>query len=147
MPLPRAIVSILAAVSFTTAVFLIIQNADRSQTETQAIESIRDIALGQPGLAGGHIGSWRISAVSVDQRTGDLKDFRLESGAMSVAAKTARIVVDPEHDTFTFNLEDVVYTRVPIEDGENPSRDQYLLELEHYVLGPAPYGVDIVTDG
>ena len=141
--MPRAIVSVIAAGSFTTAVFLIIRSGDRSQTATQAIESIRDIALGEEGAPGGQIGSWRISAASLDQRTGDLKDFRLESGAMSVAARTARISVDPELDTFTFDLWDVVYTRVPGEGDQDASRDQYLLELEHYVLGPAPYGVDI----
>lgn len=122
----------------------------RSETYpvSYVIRTIREIALSadQPGAPSeaGLLGPWRISAVSVDPVSGHFLDFKVQCGQMYIAAKTAHITVDPQADTFSIEMWDVVFLRVP--DGEE-APPAGLNTLAYHVLGPAPYGADIVADG
>jgi hypothetical protein len=124
--------------------------AARGETRTvsQVRSDIQQIALlrstGPHRDDGGPVGPWWIAASTVDPDSGQLRNFRLSSGQMQVAARTARIVIDPEADTFSFELIDVAFTRVPEPDEE--VADHYVLALDHHVLGPAPYGINIIGE-
>ncbi len=124
-------------------VALLIQATHRAHTVSMVIREIRTNVLRKPD--GGPIGPWWIFAAEQDPLTGEFKDFKMESGAMRIAARTARLSVDPHTDTFSFELWDVVLTRIPETDEDGP--DHYLIQLDHHVLGPAPYGIDITPDG
>lgn len=117
-------------------------------TESHVARLVRDMALAgtdpraEPGA--NYFGPWRLAATSVDPMSGVYSNFRVESGAMIVTALTARLLIDTEADTLTFELYDVTYMRVPEDDEEG---EAYVHELERWTLGPAPYGEDIVPDG
>ena len=65
-----------------------------------------------------------------------------------IAGDVAQLTVDPEADSFCFELRNVVYTRVPSErETEASDEDAFVHSMEHYILGPVPYGVDIIHDG
>jgi hypothetical protein len=126
-------------------------NANRPQPVTGVARDIKAIVLSRsatPGLEdGGAIGPWWVSAAGVDDRTNTFHVFRLRSGELRVAAKTARLVIDPEANTISFDLRDVVILRVPERprDGGDDA-EQGLARLDTYLLGPAPYGRRIVHD-
>lgn len=109
----------------------------------------REIALSKsprPGVDdGGAIGPWWVTASEVDPVTGVFHNFHVRSGPILMAARTARLEVDPGTDTFQFELFNVSFTSVPDSD-VNPPVDHTLLQLEHHTLGPVPYGMDIVPD-
>jgi hypothetical protein len=120
----------------------------RGRTVSEVKRDIHRLALRESDVSGrddgGMIGPWWVAASSLDPATGRLVDFRLSSGVMELAARTAAVVIDAEQDTVGFDLTDVVFTRVP--DAEANGPDHHLLRLEHHVLGPVPYGADIVPD-
>ncbi len=122
---------------------LLIQATQRAHTVSTVTREICTNVLRKPN--GGPIGPWWISATEQDPLTGEFKNFNLESGAMRISARTARLSVDPHTDTFSFELWNVVMTRVPKTDEDVP--DHHLIQLDHHVLGPAPYGIDITPDG
>ena len=126
---------------------VLLRSTQETHTVSQVEGIIRDIALAgrmpdAPRNAG-MLGIWRINAETFDPRTRCLRNFRMRSGHMVVAARTAVIVVDPVSDSFSFELKDVVYTRVSDED----KTASHIHEFEAYVLGPIAYEHDIVPDG
>ena len=121
----------------------LIQTTRQAHSVSRVTGNIRDIVLSKPD--GGLIGPWLVSAREQDPLTGEFQDFKMESGSMRIAAKTARLAVDPYTDTFSFELWDLVLTRVP--DTADTNADAYLIQMDHHVLGPAPYGADITPDG
>jgi len=130
------------------ATLLIRESMDQPHTASMVTRQLRDLALQRavrPGQDdGGFIGPWRISAVSYDPMTGELKNFRLKSGPVELAAASAKILVDPEADSIGFELHRLVYTVLPNES--HPERTGELVELNNYTLGPVPYGREIVPD-
>jgi hypothetical protein len=120
----------------------------RPHSASAVVRDLRDLALqrgvrpGQPD--GGELGPWWISASSFDPLSGELKNFRLKSGPIELAAQSARILVDPEADSIGFDLWRVVYTVLP--NLAHPDQVGELIELETYTLGPVPYGHEIVQD-
>ncbi|MHC4107309.1 MAG: hypothetical protein ACYSXF_00045 [Planctomycetota bacterium] len=139
----RLILPVAALGLLVAGVGLLIQTTGEAHSVSRVTRSIRDVVLSKPD--GGLIGPWLVSAREQDPLTGEFQDFKMESGSMRIAAKTARLAVDPYTDTFSFELWDLVLTRVP--DAEDKSADSYLIQMDHHVLGPAPYGADITSDG
>ena len=129
----------LIALAICAAVVLI-GGYRQTQTASEVVEQVHAIALTRPD--GGLVGPWWVSAKAVDP-VGRLLSFRVEVGTVHFAAQTARVVVDPERDAFSFEMAGVVLIRVDEpKAGENPNRP--LVEMERYVLGPIPHKHDIV---
>ena len=145
----RLVLPVAAAGVVVACVCLLLRGPPEKHTVSQVARMIRETALAsnEPDapLEAGILGPWLITAERVDPVNGHLLSFRLKSGQMLIAATSARIDIDPEADTFSFEMWDVVYTRVP--DPKEENQDAYTYTLEHYVLGPAPYRFDIVADG
>ena len=123
-------------------VVLLINGSHDTQSVSHVIREIHGIALAEPD--GGLIGTWWVSAAGIDPLVGELKSFKLDSGSMRFAAKSAKVVVDHETDTFKFEMWDVVLARVS-ESGEEGIEHE-LVDLDRYTLGPIPYRADIVPD-
>jgi len=144
----RLLVPVLGAVLVVACLVVMLGSGGERHTVSEVVREIHQIALAgnEPDAkyGSGRIGAWKIAAEHVNPLTGELTSLRIESGSMMIAARTAHVIVDTEADTFSFELRDVVYTRVP-EDGKEEG-DAFVHELEHYTLGPAPYGVNIVPD-
>lgn len=119
----------------------------KTYSEAEVIRSIHIIALRQsekPGVPnGGPLGHWWISALNVDPITGKLFDFSITTDTMIIAAKSVMVDVDPLADTFAFDMTGVVLTRIVASDDD---KGEILVTREHYRLGPAPFGVDIIPD-
>ena len=130
------------------AAMIVREFAHQPHTASAVTRDLRDLALtrslkaGQPD--GGELGPWWISAAAFDPLSGELKNFRLKSGPIELAAATARIVVDAEEDSIAFDLWRVVYTVLP--NSTHPDQVGEIIELESCTLGPVPYGHEIVQD-
>ena len=124
------------------AIVLIVSGRQQTQSVSHVVRQVQKIALGKP--EGGLIGPWWISAATADPVAGELIGLKVEVGPVLIAARKARIVVDPVNDTFRFEMSAVMMTRI---DDPPSGEEHHLVELEHYVLGPIPYGADIVADG
>jgi hypothetical protein len=146
----RLLLPVLAAGLVMACVLVLLRTSRSGHTVSQVKRGIHTIALHrstEPDRAdGGPLGPWWIAADGVDPVTGVLENFHVSSGNMEIAARGARLTVDPVDDTFTFELLDVAFTRVPDPDASEPEPEGLLVSKERYVLGPAPYGVDIVSD-
>ncbi len=118
-------------------------------TVSKVKQELREIALRQSesGMLdnGGAVGPWWIAANEVNPFTDEFTEFRVRSGDMLIAAKNATLQIDPTHDTFAFELHDVVFTRI-LKDEQLPGGDA-LWQLDAHTLGPAPWGEDIIDDG
>jgi hypothetical protein len=127
---------------------LLLKSEPEGHTVSQVRRSIRAIALAggaeNAPVQAGMIGPWRVATATIDPITGEFSDFRIESPPMLISAERAQLHVDAERDTFSFEMWNVVYTRVP-KPGETV--EGFLWSEDHYVLGPAPYGKDIIPDG
>lgn len=145
----RLVLPVAGAGLTIACVGLLLRGAPERHTTSQVARMIQETALAsnEPDAPrdAGILGPWHIAAERIDPVSGHLMNFQLKSGQMMVAARSARIAIDPENDTFSFEMWDVVYTRVP----ERNAADQnaFAHALDHYVLGPAPYKFDIVADG
>lgn len=119
----------------------------KTYSEAEVIRSIHIIALRQsekPGVPnGGPLGHWWISAVNVDPISGELFDFSITTDTMIIAAQSVMVDIDPLADTFTFDMTGVVMTRIVASDDDD---GEILVTRDHYRLGPAPFGVDIIPD-
>lgn len=119
----------------------------KTYSEAEIIRSIHIIALRQsekPGVPnGGPLGHWWISAVNVDPISGELFDFSITTDTMIIAAQSVMVDIDPLADTFTFDMTGVVMTRIVASDDDD---GEILVTRDHYRLGPAPFGVDIIPD-
>jgi hypothetical protein len=130
--------------------FVLLRGGPEQHTVSEVKRTIRDIALAAsapdapPGA--GEIGPWLIAADAHDPLTGVFTNFHLESGRMVLTARTADLIVDAATDSFTFELHDVVYMRIPDEGKPEEGVESFMHHLDHYRLGPAPYGADIVLD-
>ncbi len=117
--------------------------APRSHTVSRVIRDVHQVALKQPD--GGLIGSWWIAAKDINPLTGELLFFTVECGPLHFGSQTARVVVDPEANTFQFDMRNVVVARPDREDGRRDGKD-FVLDVASYTLGPIPYHIDIVAD-
>lgn len=115
----------------------------RSHTVSRVIRDVHQVALKQPD--GGLLGSWWISAKDIDPLTGELLSFTVECGPLLFGSKTARVVVDPDANTFEFVMRTVVVARADRQDGRRDGKD-FVLDVDSYTLGPIPYHIDIVAD-
>ena len=115
----------------------------RAHTVSRVIRDVHQVALKQPD--GGLMGSWWISAKDIDPLTGNLLWFNVECGPLHFGAETARVVVDPDANTFQFVMTNVVVVRAERGESKRPGGD-FLLDMDAYTLGPIPYRLDIVAD-
>ena len=151
---PRSRLSWRWAVSITGVVFIAalmgagLLGSGKPQTVLEVRDEIYNIVLSKSGDEfwdhGGIIGPWHVAATSIDDSTGDLHDFRLVSGSINLGASRARLVIDPEQDTFSFHLRDVVIMNVPNEH-DLPTDDRQLIPLDAFILGPAKYHRPIIA--
>ena len=139
---PRLVGQVGAALVAVVVIVLLLSGSHQTKSVSEVVGEIHEIALAQP--QGGLIGPWWVSAAELDPLTGTLSFFKVEGGSLHIAARTARVVVDPQADTFQIEMWDVVVTGVGEPVAEGGSHE--LIDLPHYVLGPIPYGVDIVPD-
>ena len=121
------------------AVVLLISGSRETRSVTEVIDEIHALALRPPD--GGLLGPWWVSALSYDAEASRLRDFKIDCEPVHLAARSARVVVNHTTDTFHFEMWDVIVVRAP-EDGEEGD----LLDMDRYILGPIPYGIDIVPD-
>ena len=145
-PATRAPVGLLlrlaAAGVFVAGIVLLVTSSHNTRTVSQVIDEINELALAKP--QGGLIGTWWVSAGDKDPDDGQLLDFKVECGPVHIASRSARIIVNPQKDTFRFEMTDVVFARIP-GFGEEETVGA-LRQLDRYVLGPLPYDGDIVAD-
>ena len=145
----RLILPFAAAGLFIACIAVLLHGSRDSHTVSHVQRTVREIALagGSPDAPSGAgvIGPWKISASGVDPFTGEFSGFHLESGPIVLGADRAVLHVDARADTFSFEMWDVVFSRVPAA-GED-EQDAFVHRMDHYILGPAPYGKNIVPDG
>jgi hypothetical protein len=145
----RLIVPFAAAGLFIACIAVLLHGSRQRHTVSHVHRTVREIALAggapdaRPGA--GAIGPWKISAADVDPITGQYIDFHLESGPIVLGAERAVLFVDAKADTFGFEMWNVVFTRVPQSGDEEPGA--FVHRMDHYILGPAPYGMNIIPDG
>ncbi len=127
--------------------FALFSGMKKTYSEAEIIRSIHTIALRQsekPGVPdGGPLGHWWISAGNVDPISGKLFEFSITTDTLMIAAQTVMVDIDPLADTFTFDMTGVVLTRIVESDDDE---GEILVHHEHYRLGPAPFGVDIIAN-
>ena len=133
---------LLLPVIAVVGIIVLVSGSHETLTTSEVISRIHEIALAKP--QGGLIGPWWVSASSHDPVSGKLKMLRVEWGDVRIAAKTARVVIDPVADTFRFDMWDVVMANIDV--GEDTKGGRPLIDVDHYEFGPIPYGVDIVPD-
>ena len=129
--------------------FVLLRDSPERHTVSDVKRAIRDLALaaGAPGApaGAGTVGPWEIAAEKYDPLSGVFTNFRLESGAVMLTASSADLLVDASSDSMTFELRDVVYTRIP-QEGDEDDVEAFVHKLAEYRLGPIPYDVDIIPD-
>ena len=138
----RLVLRIAVPVIAALIIVVVVSGSRETRTVSQVIDEIRAIALAKP--QGGPIGSWWVSATSVDEADGRLQNFKVECGSIDIAAGSALIVVNHHKNTFQFEMWDVVLARTP--DASDPHAEHTLQQLTRYVLGPLPYSREIVGD-
>ncbi len=131
-----------AAGVVVAGILLLVTGSDDRRTVSQVIDEIHELALAKP--QGGLIGPWWVSAAGRNPDDGRLLDFKIEYGPVNIAARTGRVIVNPQRDSFSFEMTDVVFTRMPRPGAEETGSS--LHELDRYVLGPLPYHANIVPD-
>jgi len=144
----RLLVPVAGAGLLAALAGVLLRGNAEAHSVSEVVRMVREIALAgnaadaPPGA--GMIGPWKIAATGIDPVSGRLLDFRLKSGRLILATREAQVHVDPDTDTFSIEMWDVVYTRLPETDSADD--DAVVHSLDHYILGPAPYGIDIVPD-
>lgn len=143
---PALLLRLAFPAAFIAGVLMLVNAGRETTTASEIIGQIHRIALARvpDRPPGGPMGPWWISAGRVDSAGTLLEDFKADLGRTKVAAKRARIVVDPLSDCIRIDLYDVVFARVddPMGDGGLPIQHQ-----ESYHLGPIPWEkADIVPD-
>lgn len=114
--------------------------------EMQRVALEGGMPTGDPAI--GNLGPIRIGASSIDSTTGEFTEFRIESERVIVVAERAVLRVDPDDDTFAFDLFDVTFTRIPAEgERSEDGSDSFIHTVPRHVFGPTPFGRDIVPDG
>ncbi len=146
MSAPTLLLWVAFPAAFVAGIVMLVSSARQTRTASEVITHIHRIALARAagGTPGGPLGSWWISAGGIDKAGSLLEDFKADLGKTKVAAKRARVVVDPINDCFRIDLYEVVFARV-----DDPMRDGGLPLQQHatYHLGPIPWEkADIVPD-
>jgi len=117
-----------------------------SRTTDEVREEIQSILLTRTSHAGlddgGSIGPWWMAAERLDQTAGEFINIRLNSADLRLGARSAKLRINAEDDTFSFELNDVVMIRVPADGSEST---EGFGNLKFYMLGPVEYGVDIIA--
>ena len=143
-PLSRRLLLPLSFAGLIVVCIVILRGgAPRSHTVSRVIRDVHQVALKQPD--GGLIGSWWIAAKDINPLTGELLSFSVECGPLHFGSQTARVVVDPDANTFEFYMRNVVVARADRQDGRRDGKD-FVLDVDSYTLGPIPYHIDIVAD-
>jgi hypothetical protein len=133
----------LGAVVLTVGLLaFLVSGTHEKRTVQEVLDEIHGIALDDP--RGGLIGHWWVSASGLDPDTGRLQAFKLECGPIHIAARSARVIVNPQTDSFEFEMWDVVMAKVP--GAGEPETDDALRVLDQFTVGPLPYRTDIVPD-
>jgi hypothetical protein len=144
----RLIAPAIGAGLFAACLILVARSRSQVVSETDVERTIQELAIrrsDRPNVDdGGIIGPWWVAASRVEPATGRLEHFRITSGPLRIAARWARVVVDPVDNAFSFELSDVVITRVPERDDDEDGHQ--LMTLEQYTLGPVPFDADIKPD-
>ena len=139
----RLLLPLLFAGLIVLCIVMLRGGARPSHTVSRVIRDVHQVALRQPD--GGLMGSWWIAAKGIDPLTGELLSFSVECGPLHFGAKTARVVVDPETNTFEFVMRTVVVARAERAESGKSGND-FMLDVDSYTLGPIPYHLDIVAD-
>ena len=105
----RLLLPLLGAGLIVLCIVMLRGGAPPSHTVSRVIRDVHQVALKQPD--GGLLGSWWISAKDIDPLTGNLLRFNVEAGPLHFGADTARVVVDPDANTFEFVMTNVVVAR------------------------------------
>lgn len=147
-PSPARLILPVAGLGLLVAmIFAVTRSISPGYSEAEMLRSVHATALrrsSKPGVPdGGPLGPWWISAGEADPITGQFRDFSITTDTMIIAARIARVRIDPVADTFTIDMEHVVMTR--FEQGPE-AEEGTLVELESYTLGPAPFEVNIRPD-
>lgn len=121
----------------------IVRKPSNQHTVSSVVRDIHKIALTKPD--GGLIGLWWISADDINPITGQLLSFNLECGPIIFGAKTAKVIVNPDMNSFSFEMQDVVAVRA-VRGKNNKANDDFMLEMDSYTVGPISLLEDIVSD-
>ncbi len=144
MALPVVAVTLCGA-----AIAFALWTAHRPITVSTVTEDLRQLVLYRSNHParddGGPVGPWWVIARSLDPVSGRLLNLRISCEDRQIAARSAKVTINPDDDTFSFDLEGVVITRFPPDSSEEPHEER-LLTLDRYQLGPVPYGRNIVPD-
>jgi hypothetical protein len=128
---------------------VLLRQTPEQHTVSQVKRALREriLTAPRPGApaGAGELGPWRIRAADYDALSGSFTNLRVESGPVMLSASAAELLVDASSDSITFELRDVVYTRIP-QDREDGDADAFVHELAQYRLGPIPYDLDIIPD-
>ncbi len=145
----RMILTLGVAAILIVSGFVLLRKEPETHTVSHVARLVREIALSTNApdapRGAGTLGPWKIAAQNVDPVDGDLINFQLTSRELMLGAERAKLIIDPETDTLTLELRQVVFARVP-EEMKNDT-EAFLHAREEYRLGPIPYGIDIVPDG
>ena len=129
----------------------VLKSNQPGMTVSEVTRAIRQVALRPSDRTearqGGKIGPWWLAADECDDPlSGEFVNLRITSGNMLVAARRAKLHVDPLANSIRFEMWDVVFARVPYTKRTEQSEEHFVHQMEHYVLGPAPWGDEIVPD-
>ena len=129
----------------------VLKSHQPGMTVSEVTRAIRQVALRPSDRTearqGGKIGPWWVAADECDDPlSGEFVNLRITSGNMLVAARRAKLHVDPRANSIRFEMWDVVFARVPYTKRTEQSEEHFVHQMEHYVLGPAPWGDEIVPD-
>lgn len=139
----RFLLPLCGFVIIAICITFITKGPGKQHTVSSVVRNIHQIALTKPD--GGLIGLWWISAGDINPITGQLISFNLECGPIIFGAKTAKVIVNPDLNSFSFEMTDVVAVRAV--RGENSDDDDdFMLEMDKYTVGPISLTEDIVTD-
>ncbi len=127
-----------AAILIAVILFLLLSGSDERHSVSHVIREVHKIVLAKP--QGGSIGPWWVSAAGHDPMTGELEALKVDTGSVHIAAE----VVNPETDTFQFEMRNVVIARVT--ETDQADAEHALLDLDRYSFGPMRWSVDIVPD-
>lgn len=115
----------------------------KQHTVSSIVRDIHKIALTKPD--GGLIGLWWICADDINPITGQLISFNLECGPIMFGAKTAKVIVNPDMNSFSFEMLDVVAVRA-VRGARSKANDDFMLEMDSFTIGPISLHEDIVPD-
>lgn len=122
---------------------LITKGPSNQHTVSSVVRDIHKIALTKPD--GGLVGLLWISAGDINPITGQLLSFNLECGPIIFGAKTAKVIVNPDMNSFSFEMKDVVAVRA-VRGKHSDADDDFILELDSYTFGPISLREGIVAD-